>query len=99
MDKVSSDVVSERFWRLADFRARRAFCRISHRTGCRRGYASHNNGKTLCPVPRLIKLQSLLFARSRLRLEIVNPPDERRKAHENRFRASAGFQSENRSAI
>src|SRR5207253_6154648 len=99
MDRASSGAASGRSWRLADFPAHQAASRISHRTGCRRRYASHNNGRTLCPIPRLIKFQSLLFARSRLRLEIVNPPDKWRKAHENRFRAAARFQSENRSAI
>src|SRR2546427_4212405 len=53
----------------------------------------------LGPVLRLIKLQSLLLARSRLRFKIVNPADEWRKAHENRLYAAARFQPEHCSSV
>src|SRR5256885_7814582 len=51
------------------------------------------------PFPRLIKLESLLLTRARLRLEIVNPTDQRRKAHQNRFGAAARLQAEKSSSI
>src|SRR5437660_1368222 len=61
--------------------------------------ATTHTEKLSCPVLRLIKLERLFLTRAGLRLEIVDPADKRRQAHENRLGTAARFQSENRPSI
>src|SRR2546425_7043978 len=61
--------------------------------------ATTHTEKLSCPVLRLIKLERLFLTRAGLRLEIVDPADKRRQAHENRLGTAASFQSENRPSI
>src|SRR5262249_21393988 len=82
-----------------DFPSAPAAFRIWRRKGCRPEDVLHNTCKTSRPILRLVKLQSLLLARAGLRLEIVNPADKGRKAHQNRFGPAPGFQSRNSSSI
>src|SRR6267143_6519392 len=58
-----------------------------------------HNRRRLCPLLRLIKLERLFLTRTGLRLEVVDPADERRQAHENRLRTAACFQSENCASV